>query len=357
MAENLLAPTPGIQEPAPDTPNRRPRSIRRTTSVDILRPAGPTGVLELVGSGRDLSTSADGVTEAVAEARMAVDIDFAPGQIVRRVDCTPMVTGLGALVGARASSGFRKALSGALGLDGSPAQGSRAGSNAISVLHRLLDDVPVATVISGFALTHELPAEDLARISRGGERQRRSGSPADYCAGFVSGGTMMRGVERAGVSPLIIGPPAPDVVNGADPEAWHSMSRMPVKSMRRLRRMDVWMDGPAPAGRVRVDAMFRDSYVDAGGDEMVVHEYQVDLELRADSKVLDRLVVTPRVLPWPECPGAVAGAQRLVGHTVAAAGELVGQEFRGVSSCTHLNDLLRSLGDVTILSEFLLRGR
>ncbi len=58
----------------------------------------------------------------------------------------------------------------------------------------------------------------------------------------------------------------------------------------------------------------------------------------------------PRVLPWVECPEAVASAGRLVGHTIGTIRQLVGREFRGVTTCTHLNDLLRSVDDVEPLA-------
>jgi len=55
------------------------------------------------------------------------------------------------------------------------------------------------------------------------------------------------------------------------------------------------------------------------------------------------------VLPWVECPGALASATRLSGMPVAELRDHVRREFRGTSTCTHLNDTLRSLGDVNVL--------
>jgi hypothetical protein len=59
---------------------------------------------------------------------------------------------------------------------------------------------------------------------------------------------------------------------------------------------------------------------------------------------------TPRILSWQKCPGAVGSATRITGTTL---GEL---HFRGAqgnvfgtSTCTHLNDLLRSVADVQAL--------
>ena len=61
----------------------------------------------------------------------------------------------------------------------------------------------------------------------------------------------------------------------------------------------------------------------------------------------------PRVLPFVECPVAAASADRLVGQSIEATRDYVRRELRGTSTCTHLNDLLRSLGDVGTLASTL----
>ena len=55
------------------------------------------------------------------------------------------------------------------------------------------------------------------------------------------------------------------------------------------------------------------------------------------------------MLPWMECPGAVASAERLSGMPIAELRTRVRREFTGTSTCTHLNDTLRSLGDLEVL--------
>jgi hypothetical protein len=89
--------------------------------------------------------------------------------------------------------------------------------------------------------------------------------------------------------------------------------------------------------------MFRDTHVDPDGRETVLHEYSLTASLDPDSLALSGAEARPRVLPWTECPSAAASAQRLDGHRVSELRELVGREFRGTTTCTHLNDLLRSL--------------
>jgi hypothetical protein len=99
--------------------------------------------------------------------------------------------------------------------------------------------------------------------------------------------------------------------------------------------------------------MFRDTHVDAEGTETVLHEY--DVEVKVDPATLEVIesAATPRVLPWIECPQAVASAGRLVGHRIGTLRELVRRELKGVTTCTHLNDLLRSLDDVAPLARML----
>ena len=55
-----LHPLHGIHQPTEVTPARRPRSIRRTTSIDMTRDDGHLDPVYLSGRGRDLWTVADG---------------------------------------------------------------------------------------------------------------------------------------------------------------------------------------------------------------------------------------------------------------------------------------------------------
>jgi hypothetical protein len=56
-----------------------------------------------------------------------------------------------------------------------------------------------------------------------------------------------------------------------------------------------------------------------------------------------------RVLPWPECPGALVSAGRIVAEPAAALRQLVASDFTGTTTCTHLNEVLRSLAGVSAL--------
>ena len=54
----------------------------------------------------------------------------------------------------------------------------------------------------------------------------------------------------------------------------------------------------------------------------------------------------PGNLPYPECPGATANIQRLVGTPLAELRATVLERLAKTAGCTHLNDALRALADV-----------
>jgi hypothetical protein len=121
--------------------------------------------------------------------------------------------------------------------------------------------------------------------------------------------------------------------------------------MRRLRRTDVRISDDT----IMVDSHFRDSYMEQTNVETAVHEYVVTLTAAIDDGVIRDLDVRAHVLPGPDCPGAVASAQRVVGEPLESLREFVRGELRGDTICTHLNDQLRSLADVPALVSVLLR--
>jgi hypothetical protein len=56
-----------------------------------------------------------------------------------------------------------------------------------------------------------------------------------------------------------------------------------------------------------------------------------------------------QVLPWQECPGAIGSAARVRGMTLSELRGRIRSEFVGTSTCTHLNDTLRAIGDLDAL--------
>ena len=317
----------GNHNPTTSTPPRTAGSIRRTTSIEMLRPEGIEGRLLLDASGRDLVTKSDGSAVVVDTAGVRAWVDFAGKRELIELALTPPYGDVRPLLGASVATGFRGLVSAAL----PDLRHDR------SLQHLLVDDLPGAALVSGYA-------HGFASTTR------KKGVPKpDLCAGWRVGGTMMLEVGRSGHTPMVVGPPAPRLEDPADPLGWHALSDVPPNGMRRRRRMDVRREG----GVVQVDVLFRDSHADAAGNETVIHEYTVTATLDARSHIVTAISAVPHVLPWRECPFAAASATELAGKTVDDLRTYVRAEFVGASTCTHLNDTLRSFEDVPrLLDEY-----
>ncbi|GAB2850859.1 hypothetical protein GCM10022221_57750 [Actinocorallia aurea] len=328
-----LVPHPrhGIHAPSAGSPARRPGSVRRTATTDMLRPDGPGGPLVLRGRGRDIVTGPDGRAVVVAAAETEAVVDYAAGRRLLSLSTSPERPGLAALLGDTIGSGFRNRLDAA-----DPALRAEHG-----LLYLILDDFPVTSLVSGHAVVVTLPELSLP------PDRAAAAFPVDLCAGFAAGSTLMGNVERTGMPPIVVGPEAPALTDPADPDGWHVLDPLPPTGMRRARRIDV---DPSTG---EIQAVFRDSYTRPDGVETVIHEYTLEASCAADPSgsggVLTACEATPRVLPWMECPAAVASARRLAGLPLASLRDHVRTAFTGPSTCTHLNDTLRALEDVAHL--------
>jgi hypothetical protein len=325
--EFALHPLHGIHQPTTGNPARRRGSARRTSSIDMTRDEGSLDPVYLQGRARDLWTAADGSVSEVGAAELSATIELV-ARVVRHVEVVPPVAGLARLSGAPAMSGFRAAAD----------KAAPELRQHHDLRYTLLDDVPVATLISGHALS---ASNVLGHFTKSGYLP-----VADQCAGFATGGLLMTSFE-AGDPAIVTGPEAPDLDHDSDRLAWHPMAQLPRHGMRRRRRIDVLDAGED--SRVGIDAMFRDTYVRADGVETIIHEYTLEATVDTASGVIVESQATPRVLPWQECPGAVASAERITGMTLGELHFRVRQELFGTSTCTHLNDLLRSVADAEVL--------
>ncbi|MGE0794779.1 MAG: DUF2889 domain-containing protein, partial [Acidimicrobiia bacterium] len=310
--------------------------------------------LTLRARGRDLGTGSAGSAAVGDTASITVATD-GPARLVASIASEPAVEGIERLVGVPVVAGFRKAIAGRLP--------DLASTGSLAAL--LLDDLTGAAIVSGSAsgraaIELGIPwppgrpgpegsgTEGDGGVEGGGGVARpriRIGGPGPaVCIGHVAGGVMA--VRTAEGRPLLgQGPAVPDLTRADDPLGWHDDPALPPRSMRRRRRIDVWRD---PEGVV-VDTHFRDSHVEADGVETAVHEYEVTALLDPATLVVRAVDVRPRSLPGPECPGAAASAQRIVGEPVGILRDLVRAELRGETTCTHLNDQLRALADAPAL--------
>jgi hypothetical protein len=293
----------------------------------MTRDEGSLDPVYLNGSARDLWTAADGTVTELGTATLSAAIELI-ARVVRHVEVTPPMAAMSRLAGAPAMSGFRAAAD----------KVAPELRQARDLRYTLLDDVPVATLISG----HALAASNML-----GDATKSGYLPvADQCAGFASGGQLLTSLQAGGsVTPT--GPQAPDLDHSDDVWAWHQLAALPHQGMRRRRRIDVYQ-GESPS-RVGIDAMFRDTYVRSDGVQTIIHEYTLDAVVDAETGVVVDSRATPRVLPWHECPGAVSSAARITGMTLQELHFRVRQELCGTSTCTHLNDLLRSVADAEAL--------
>jgi hypothetical protein len=292
--------------------------MRRTSHIDmIFTDAG----LALRGAARDLWTDADGRAHVVAEG--TVDAQLGHDRALASITVTPE-RDVSGLIGLPVAGGFRAAVDRVV-----PREPEEA-----APLHLLLDELPVAALISGYALLY---LGDLPQHAPGQGPALKS----DICAGWRHDGTMMVSVRATGQVPVPLGPIAPPDYSTADPAGWHAIGPLPVGAMRRRRLVEVGAGDPAP-----IVAMFRDTHVQPDGTEAVLHEYRYAGAVDLASSTVVASEATPQVLPWIECPEAAASATRLVGHAVDELRDLVRTDLRGTTTCTHLNDLLRSLGDV-----------
>jgi Protein of unknown function (DUF2889) len=333
-------PLPGpVLEPAPP---RRAESIRRTSHLDVTTRAGDgfmNSIVSIGGGARDLVTDAEGVAAVVAVARLHVSMD-GEGRI-DAVEQDPVWPACDELLGTRVGFGFRSAVKNLLvDLTGSP-------------LGLLVDDLSGAPAPSGYGAIRErtvlgLPDPPIPAGAAGVYQQ------ADVCAGWRTGGLPLRSRMAGQSLPFSAEPPVAPSLQGADAVAWHAMDRLKMRQSRRIRRLDLWADGAV----LRVDAMFRDVTVDPDPDltVRVVHEYALTAEIDPDSLTVLAAHADPRSLPFAtDCPFAASSAELIVGHHVGDLRTAVRTISRGAHSCTHLNDLLRSLADVSVLAPLLPR--
>jgi hypothetical protein len=322
--------------PARAAIDRRPGSVRRTSTIDATWPGGQGTTMVLAGRARDLLTPADGsAPRVVAEDQLHVTV--APDRTIETIRCLPPRPAIGELVGARGGGGSRGKVRDALPDEvtlGTP-------------LYLLLDDMAGASLVSGFAF-----AQWQLTSSHGQDPVVFQGPKLlGTCAGYQPGasaldaeghGTMMHDLRT--VDPI---------TRADDPWAFHEVPVITEVSARRTRRTDVWIED----GVAHIDGFFQDAYTSPLGTRLAVHEYCFEASMDPGSGELLAIRAIPRVLPMPECPLAAANVTRMIGLPVREFRTEVIRQLPGIDGCTHLNDVLRSMAEVPILVEALVAGR
>lgn len=337
MTLSPLPPAPAAT--ANPAPIRPANSLRRTSSIDVSFPNGWTGDRLFHGRARDYLTGVAGRPGRVcAEASMEASLTT-EDRTITAISADPAPGKLAQLVGQRGGSHLRlfvRETMPELLESGAP-------------LYLLLDDISGTSLVSTWGLSHWDPDWMARAAATVPEQQRRQlEDRAGVCWGLKPGNS---GLDISQARESVGRADAGELRNPADPEGWHAFPVIEGPSFRRARRIDVWHD--EAAGLIRIDSAFQDSSPRPDGSRAAIHEYR--LQATADARTHELLTLTPepRILPFPECPGAVANAQRLVGRRLDGIREGVLAELRGPEGCTHLNDALRALAEVPKLAPYL----
>ena len=323
---------------ATSAPPRLAGSVRRTVTMDFTWPDGLRGDTLLDGRARDLHTTGDGAATVLAQASLGMVSDAQ--RVVRRISSAPELPGGQGLIGESAMSGFRRRLAGVLTGGGAGTGTTGTGTTGATPLYQLLDDVPGATLVSGAAWQRWYDMDEYVKIKADvGQRIM-----TDVCTGYQGGssalnpdGTLRWQQERQR---------AVDIDTVDDHLAWHPHPNPAGVTMRRARRIDVWVTGPV----IHVDAFFQDSSTLREGGRQAIHEYTLTAEAELDTGVLRTVTPVARVLPYHECPLAVGNAAAVTGLPMSDLRTSVLERLRGPLGCTHLNDMLRSLAAVPALA-------
>lgn len=240
-------------------------------------------------------------------------------RILTNLRCEPL-TDLGeALVGGSLLKGHR----------GRVAEMFRSRSHA-GGLQTMLEDLPTAAVL--VEAPHKRSAADRYHFP-----------PLDVCAGWRTGGTLHRTSAAGGA--VIVGEASPSPGDADEAVEWPDEPPSPRPlTVRRRRRTEVWADS-AEAPTVRAELFLRDAIVELDRSETILHEYCVVLSIDARSRLIREIRIEPHVLPAVDCCAAAQSADDLVGLMPDDVRPAIAT-MRGPTTCTHLTDVLRSVGDL-----------
>ena len=342
---DVLAVSPrsvGLREPdaAPRNPHghvpvRRPGSVRRTSSIDIIWPQDAPGtVMRVDGRARDLITPHSGEPSVAAEDVLSADIE--PDRTISRIESLPSRPGIEGLVGARGGGHLREALNSVL-----PAEKS-----AGSPLYLLIDDLAGSSLVAmwGWSQWVDLWEDGKLRAVEGKDWSRPV--MEGVCIGFRPGASSLNddGTPRISLNAT----PVVDLPLPGDPYSWHALPDNRGVAFRRARHIDVWRDD-----LLRVEAGFQDSANHPDGGRVAIHEYRLTASVDPNTFELLSVAASPGTLPYSSCPAATLNIDRLAGTPIGELRTAVLEQLARTAGCTHLNDALRALAEVPVLAGLL----
>ena len=326
------------------------------TSVPQLPGGLVDSELELSGAARDVRGAAPGEPPVVVR-EAEVYATFDPSRVLVLLETRPDAPWTQAMIGQRSGGGFRRFLDQATPTDVDA-----------SLVRQLLEDLPGAALISGYS---------SLRIAR-----RMGGNPGDLtppavlahmtdiCSGWRDGGTAMRSISAGDGVPVQICPVAPDLNDTPGGSGgWRRFPPLELDWMRRRRLVDVtfsddgqsaeiWGDVPrhhrrSARGRSRGERCEERTRIATRAESILpvaLSRYCTSIRCPGISRCRQmdgfslHSPLTPRVLPFSECPAAALEVGALSGVLMSELAKTVPVALFSVKSCTHLNDLLRNIG-------------
>jgi hypothetical protein len=324
-----------VEGPAGPIPLRSKHSIRRTATLDMSWPEGVTGPMQLVGRARDAITRDP--TEPPTLVQSASMEAVLRDRVIESIATEPNFPGISELVGQRGGGHLRGALAKLV----PEVRGSG------SPLYLLLDDISGTSLIGGVAWTRRIDAAQMLKSGGKGSMPNMEG----VCIGFAPGSSALVELGEH-IGPVRV-QPIGKLGHPDDPHGWHDLPALPEISTRRARFIDVHLDeGEAHSAPIaHIESGFQDSTNDPDHGRIGFHEYRLRATVDLTTGRLETLEPTPHILPFRECPSAVATARSIIGSPVTTLRDVVLDRLAKTNGCTHLNDALRALAEVPVLLE------
>ena len=193
-----------ICNPKGHAPLRRPRSVRRTSSLDTTWPDGHSGNLLIEGRCRDLVTGAD--LNEIQPARydtMQAELNWE--RFIQKINCERV--DLSALIGARGGGHLRAVLDEHIHqerVNGTP-------------LYLLLDDISGVSLVSGWAWSR-WGSNWIGDADFDNFESRRL-MMTNICTGFATGNSALSEATPPDNNPQVLPLPNPQ-----DEQSWHALS-------------------------------------------------------------------------------------------------------------------------------------